>query len=355
MKHKVGIRECRVKRVTEYLQNKLLPLPYGGRLPGIRTIMEQTGTGRLTVSHALQELMRQGYILIRPDRGIFRIKPAEKSDEIRLLHWSLSSLDRPGFVVSLFRTLEKQAAEAGRKITVENVGQRPGEEVAEELIGHGISRCILCGAQSAEFARHLHRRMKICLEIFPRHSERIMPELRNSPEMTVIQVNYLLRLGYRRIGYIHYGGNDVFQYPVQFMRLMDYYRLMAENGLRVNPAWVFHCSDHYENLEAGLERMMASGPKPEALIVPGSALRHLYPYCRKHKIRIGKDLALFSQDEISEKLTPEPTTVTNNPEEIAETFWRMFRAAERGEKVESAYTQLFIRTGQTVPSRLTAG
>jgi len=28
----------------------------------------------------------------------------------------------------------------------------------------------------------------------------------------------------------------------------------------------------------------------------------------------------------------------------------MFQAAERGEKVESAYTKLFIRTGQTVPN-----
>lgn len=29
----------------------------------------------------------------------------------------------------------------------------------------------------------------------------------------------------------------------------------------------------------------------------------------------------------------------------------MFQAAERGEKVECAYTKLFIRTGQTVPNR----
>ena len=55
MKRKAGIRATKVKRVTEYLLNQLLPLPCGSRLPGIRTIMEQTGAGRLTVSHALQE------------------------------------------------------------------------------------------------------------------------------------------------------------------------------------------------------------------------------------------------------------------------------------------------------------
>ena len=349
MKHQIGIRECKVKRVTEYLQNQLLPLPYGGQLPGIRTIMEQTGCGRLTVAHALRNLIREGDIQIRPDRGIFRIKPSEKSDEIRLLHWSLVSV-QSGFVNSLFRTFENQAAEAGRKITFENAGSRSKEDITDELVGQGISRCILCGSQSAEFSRYLDKHMKVCLEIFPRHVESVMPELRNSPDMTVIQLNYLMRLGYRKIGYMHYGGSNTSQYPVQMMRLLDYYRLMAENHLYVNPDWVFHCSDRYENLETGLMRMLDSDPRPEAVILPGGALRHFYPLCRKHKIRIGRDLAVFSQDEINGELSPDPTTITNNPVEIAKTFWQMFQAAERGEKVENAYTKLFIRTGQTVPN-----
>lgn len=142
----------------------------------------------------------------------------------------------------------------------------------------------------------------------------------------------------------------MYQYPVQVHRLMDYYRLMAENGLRVNPDWVFYCSDYYDNLETGMEQIMNSDPKPEVLIVPGASLTRLYSYCRKHHIRIGKDLAIFSCDDINERLKPEATVITNNPKEIAKTFWEMFLAAERGEKVESAYTELFIRTGQTVPS-----
>ena len=62
-------------------------------------------------------------------------------------------------------------------------------------------------------------------------------------------------------------------------------------------------------------------------------------------------LAIFSTDDVNGNLRPQTTTVTNNPREIAETFWAMFQAAERGEKVESRCTNLFIRTGLTVPSR----
>ncbi len=83
-------------------------------------------------------------------------------------------------------------------------------------------------------------------------------------------------------------------------------------------------------------------------------LTGLYPWCRKHKIRIGRDLAIFSCDEVNEPFTPEPTTITNNPAEIAETFWKMFESADRGEKNAGRNTELFIRTGQTVPDLKTA-
>ncbi len=53
MNPKEGIRSRNVRKVTGYLLDALLQLPYGGRLPGIRTIMKRTGTGQITVSHAL--------------------------------------------------------------------------------------------------------------------------------------------------------------------------------------------------------------------------------------------------------------------------------------------------------------
>ena len=168
-------------------------------------------------------------------------------------------------------------------------------------------------------------------------------------------MNYLFKLGYRRIGYLHYGGTDLYYYPIHALRLTDYYRLMAENGLKIESDWVFYCSEHYENLPMGMARILHSDPPPEVLITPGGALRHLYPWCRKHHVRIGEDLAIFSTDDVNGNLRPQTTTVTNNPREIAETFWEMFQAAERGEKVESRFTNLFIRTGRTVPSRSVPG
>ena len=41
MKPKKEIRVLKIKRVAEMLQNILLPLPAGGRLPGIRDLMKK--------------------------------------------------------------------------------------------------------------------------------------------------------------------------------------------------------------------------------------------------------------------------------------------------------------------------
>ena len=350
MKTKTGIRKLKADHVTDYLMNALLPLPDGARLPGVRTIMKKTGAGQLAGCQILQDLRKAGLIRIDPYRGIYRIVPAERSDEIRLLHWQLSELNGSGFVGKLFRKLRECARTENRKLTIENAGIRPPGKLAEELVGSGISRAIVFGAAQPDFARELKNRMRICLELLPRHNEQVVPAMRDAPDMTVRQMDYLFKRGYRRIGYLHYGGNDMYLYPIQMRRLLDYYRLMAENGLRVDPDWVFHCTDWYENLEVGMDRMMNSNPPPEALIAPGTALERLYPWCRKHHLRPGRDLAVFSSDDYNERHAPEPTTITNNPENIAESFWPMFLAAERGERVESRYTELFIRTGQTVPS-----
>ena len=352
MNRKIGSRSLKNSHITEYLMNLVLSLPEGEKLPGIRAIMKKTGSGQRVVCRTLRELQDKGLIRIDPCRSIRRLGPSGPSAEIRVFHWSICNIDQRSFFPGqLFRTLQDFAEASGRRLTIENAGRRSPENLAAELAEQGITSVILYGAAQPDFAHELKNRLKLCMELLPRHSGQETVELRDAPDMTVRQMDYLLKRGYRRIGYLHFCGDDMYQYPIQVHRLMDYYRLMAENGLHVDPEWVFLCSDRYENLDEGMCQILTADPKPEVLIVPGASLISLYSYCRKHHVRIGRDLAVFSCDDINVKLKPEVTVITNNPKAIAETFWEMFLAAERGESVESRCTELFIRTGQTVPDR----
>lgn len=350
MKSKEGIRSKKIRRATEYLKDLLYQHPYGVRLPGIRALMKKTGCGRIIVCHALQKLEEEDLIRIDPRRGIFRNKPGSSDKEIRLLNWQL--IDTEGknlFFRHLYDKLFELAAASGRKLSFENAIGRQPEELTEELTASGITRCIIGSALNPDFALSLKKRMKVCMELLPQHTSRVTAELRDSPDMTVHQLNYLFNLGYRRIAYMHFGGKDMSRYPIHISRLLDYYRLMAVRGYQVNPDWVFNIDDDCGNIEQGITRVLNSNPKPEALIVPSEIFSRLHSYCRELNIRIGKDVAVFACEDVLEQQFPNVTVITNNPEEIAEKFWEMFLAEESGKEMGSRSTELLIRIGQTVP------
>lgn len=350
MKSKEGIRSRKIRRATEYLKELLYRQPYGERLPGIRTLMKKTGCGRIIVCHALRKLEEEELLRIDPRRGIFRNKPGSSDKEIRLLNWQI--LDAEGknlFFRHLYDRLFELAAASGRKITLENAIGRQPEELTEEMVSSGITRCIVGSAFSPDFAIALKKRMKVCMELLPQHTSRVTAELRDSPDMTARQLDYLFNLGYRRIAYIYFGGDDISRYPVHILRLLDYYRIMAVKGYQVNPDWVFSIDDDCRNIENGISQILNSNPKPEALIVPSEIFSRLYSYCRKLNIRIGKDVAVFACEDILEQQFPNVTVITNNPEEIAGKFWDMFLAEESGEDMGSISTNFLIRIGRTVP------
>jgi len=353
MKPKEGIRSQNVRRATEYLKDLLYRLPCGTRLPGIRAIMKRTGTGRIVVCHALHKLQADGLLRIEPSRGIFRTGAANSNDEIWLLNWQNLGMDGQNiFFRHLYDKLFELAKESGRKIIMKNAIGRQPEELTEELVASGVTRCIVVSAFRPDFAMCLKKRLKVCMELLPQHTWWVTGELRDSPGMTKLQLDYLFNLGYRRIAYIHFGGKEVSRYPVHVLRLLDYYRQMAVKGYQVNLDWVFSIDDNCENIETGIRQILNSNPKPEALIIPSEIFSQLYSYCQKNRIRIGKDLAVFACEDILEQQFPDVTVITNNPEEIAKMFWKMFLAEERGERMESHSMKLLIRTGKTVPHLL---
>lgn len=344
------LRTKKLDKVIEYITNAIIPLKSGERMFGIRAIMQETGAGRRTVMHALDKLSKDKVIKVEPKRGIFKRIPNINNDEIRLLHWGAVVSDKKGFMGAMLDELSLEAAKDNKTILMENISSKSALEVLEELSQDNIQNCILVSAMNHEYGKVLSQKMNHCLELLPRHSMLSCVSVIDSPQMTQMQLDYLFNLGYTRIGYIHFCGTDISRYPVQVIRLMEFYRIMAEKGLYVDKKWVFQCDEVFSNIEQGIEQIFSSLQIPQALIVPGSSLKYLYPVCRKAGIKIGKDIAIFSCDETDEELVPEITHITNNPREIGRICWNMFSQMIKGEKVDSCYTDLRIKIGKTVPT-----
>ena len=336
------LRELLIEKI-----NSVLP---GGKLPGLRKLMLESKAGRLRIEHLLQEFAVNGIIEIRPRSGCYRMAVGE-SPAIAFIHFGILPLStlQTDFYGGIYCTLLEYARNSGTDLEVINASLIAPTELADLLKKRRFTRAFVSGAREIRELELIRKFVPYTVSLLPRHTESSGSELRDSAEMTAIQLDYLFKCNYRRIAFIHNAEADFVQSPVQSHRLLEYYRIMAENGLKIEPEWVFYCGYNWEHFNNCMYKLMKSPRQCEAVIVPGGGtLQNLYRFCRNNGISIGRELAVMSCDDTTGELNPRPTTVTNNPREIGERVWQIMQKTVAGECIKE-YTVLRIVTGETVP------
>ena len=336
------LRELLIEKI-----NSVLP---GGKLPGLRSLMLESGCGRLRIEHLLQEFANDGIIEIRPRSGCYRMA-VEESPAIAFIYFGILPLStlETDFYGGIYCTLREYAREKGTELEVINASLIAPEKLADLLKMRRFKQAFVSGSRELRELKLIRRFVPYTVSLLPRHTESAGSELRDSAEMTAIQLDYLFKCNYRKIAFIHNAEPDFIQSPVQSHRLLEYYRIMAENGLKIEPEWVFYCGYNWEHFNNCMYRLMKSPRQCEAVIVPGGGtLQNLYRFCRNNGIIIGRELAVMSCDDTTGELSPRPTTVTNNPREIGERAWQIMLKTVDGECVKEN-TVLRIVTGETVP------
>lgn len=322
----------------------------GERLPGIRVLMKESGLGRLRLEKVLREFEAQGAISVRPQSGRYRAMMPPEPAPLVFIHFSprpVMENDRsfPGGTVKLFR---EYAAEKGMGLEIIRASGLDDETLCRLLKERRAERAFIWGAENAGTVKAVAACVPYTVSILPRYPELVGSELRDSPEMTVMQLEYLFHCNYRRIGYIHNAEKEWSKTPVQMLRLLDYYRIMAEKGIKIEPEWVFYCAYNREIFNSSMHRLICCSPSVEAVIVPGSSLKLLYDFCAANGIRIGRALAVMCSDDTEPDLSPRATSVTNSPREIGTAAWEIMEKTMKGECCRER-TCLRIITGETVP------
>ena len=325
--------------------------PPGTRLPGIRTMMNDANCGRIKLEHLLEEFARDGIIEIRPRSGIYRCAVEHKL--ILFIHYSQLPVVEvsDNFIGGTLKALRSYIEKNGWVLNVVNASDLSAEKLTALLKSLRCRCAFIWGARNSFETSLINSVIPCCVDILPRHTAELIAEVRDSEDMTSIQMEYLLQRNYRRIAFIHNAEKDWSRTPVQLHRLLEYYRIMAENALKVEPEWVFYCGYNWDHFQNCMRKMMQAERLPEAVVVPGgSTLRSLYRFCRIHNISIGRELAVISCDDDAGDLTPAPTRLTNTPSEIARQAWQIMQQQLAGKTVRE-YTRLRIITGETVPHK----
>lgn len=337
----------------EYIRNFIRELIFittpGGRLPGIRQLMQISGVGRIRLEKILQEFAGNQVIEIRPQSGCYRTADISGNAPIAFIHFSPQPMVETeySFHGGAVKYLRQKAAETGQELEIIHACGMSDETLCEFVQSRHITRAFILGASHSDTIAKLQHHLRHTVSLLPRYPSAVGCELRDSPEMTAIQLKYLFNRNYRHIAYIH-NAEDHLKTPVQLMRLFDYYRIMAEHGIKVEPEWVFFCSYDKASFFRSMHRFIGCKRPADAMIVPGSCLKLVYEFCADNGLGVGKDLAVMCCDDVAPDLIPRATTVTNSPREIGEMAWQVMQNTLQGKTV-SAQTNLRIITGETVP------
>lgn len=346
-----GLRENQHRCAAAFLEERLNVTAPGGRLPALRELCLASGTKRDVMRGELELLECRGRVKIVPRRGIFRSRGRNNTvqSEVWLFYDGRGTMGGShGFVYEIFHTFELQTAADGVALKVARLTPEMLLRWPEFLRRNHVERLLLYGATHDWFREIASRYCEHVVEVLPRHTVSSGFAVVDSPEMSLIQLEYLFRLGHRRIGYIHNAELPRETSPVQHERLAAYYRIMAEHGLPVHPEWVFSGYCPPGVFGNRFHRMTGGAHPVSAVIVSGGFLPELYRTARAQLCEPGRDLGVMGCDEITDILTPEPTTVTNSPGDIARAAWRLLDDSVRGERPRIERSELRIHTGNTV-------
>lgn len=337
---------CELHQIARrFLQNQLDLLSVGEPLPGVRTLCDKSQINFHILNVELQELIKIGQIKSVPRKGLYKSKD-DSSKIIWLFHEQEIQTILKGFTYEVHEELRLLCEQSG--YTLKHCLVTPSfiPKYKSFCQKHHVKIAFCKGFTHPWFTKLIASECKHCISLLPHYVVNEGFALIDSPQMSKVQLEHLLNLGYRKIGYIHNVDTQIEKTFVQQNRLSEFYKIMAEHGLIVKDKWVFsgYCTPRV--FADRLNLLINSGA--EAVIVPGTFVNLLYDTLKKQLFVPGKDLGVFCCDELTDFPDPIPATVTNSPKAIVRSAWQLLQESINGLPPRIEQSQLKIITGKTL-------
>lgn len=193
------------------------------------------------------------------------------------------------------------------------------------------THCVLLAPRDAQLVPLLEDLGITWVAAFPRayiDSKRLIFD---SPLMVGLQLSHLFELGHRRIAYLD-PVHELYANITALHRRETYYRLMAQQGIQVDPKWVVHGGYSEATLNAALETMFSTEPAPSALIAADPQLPTVCGFLQSRDMRIGRDCSVVATDDlpITAALQPTITSVHNSREQAAAMILGLLQELDAG-------------------------
>ncbi|MBO5923013.1 MAG: LacI family DNA-binding transcriptional regulator, partial [Lentisphaeria bacterium] len=327
MLYSLGMKENgkiahKYSEARNWVRSALLLLPPGGALPGLREMVKLTGIGRTILERVLAEAEANNYIQRRPRSGYYRAEPDNcRSAELAVL------LDNSNGQLNLVGALPQKASYISRivlrlqELAVEN---RKNLFITDdpEVLPPDMP-LFLAGAVSRDL---LHRVQKKSLRVVAISGTRscelqVMPPKEKNVRSAL---EYLHKLGHKRMGlFFNRNSDDGDRYDANGY-LFEYYKFMAEQGIKVYPHFLLALDSEKEITEQLLAALRHE-VRPDSLIVPYCWLPTVYRVFEDEKVLVPWHISILATgtpaDEIYSKYSP--ATLWDHPQSVADKAWEL--------------------------------
>ncbi len=350
-----GIRNHKQQQADELVNSKIIRLDADEALPSIRNLMKDSGLGRIVLQNSINEAIARGLLRPEPKRGYFRTDTGNNRHNkktIDIIACSEVNYFRvEGFHSKLIQYLFHAGTNSDYSMRIHTVKYSDQVTAYLDLIqAKEICNCFLISPENREIHKLCKHAGAQCVVITPHYDIQEGPAVIDAPDIMDLHFNHLLKQGHRHIAYL-YGEGQIFSSVPYAARLANYYRHMAEAGLKVLQEWVKPGWNSDQQLRLDLGKMLNSRPRPTAIIVDDTFhLPEIYAYLAARKLIIGRDISIIADGE-SCPLRPAPTLVFNSPRPIAELAWELLMNLMAGKPENRILApKLFINPGASVAS-----
>ena len=341
----------KIQSARKFVLHSLYTTVVGEKLPTVRTLIKESSSSRAAVEFILDELEKQNLIKRIPRSGIIRIAGHIKPTfELIACHdGGYVQSDFPNFLSQVINGLFKSAETKNYNLRLHSVSiDESAEHYCRIAALNDSCGFILLQPNMSEIINLFKQTNKPVVAVFPEGRFPDCDRVVTATSTISMQMQYILQKGHSRIHYLRESYHNHHSMTLMFRRL-EYYRLMAENGLKIEKHWQ---SEYPPDciLEA-LEKSFSAEPIPTALIVWDKDAEIVYDFLKSKNLVIGRDVSVIATDGdlTLANLDPPVTTVFSHCEHAVQNIWDLIEKQLNGDftpqKIE---VMLIIREGLSV-------
>lgn len=337
------------ERIEKYLNRQLMLLEEGQKLPPIRTIMLECGASQAPIQSVLKRFEANGIIRSSARQGYFKAQEVAASrsfEELDLVYCTTVKDEDPmmKFHGDFSHLLGKICGESWRSVRFHFLEGATDLERIEQLARNSRCRaCILVAPGNLEIGRILRANHVAYVNLFPASlqlDEEAANIMIDNEEAVHQQLDFLVRLGHRRIAYLHTIREDEWIRDLR-MRREAFLRQSLTYGLPLNPDWVQFGGYDSEICCRAMRKILSGKIRPTAVIAHDHHIPAIYQVLNEFGMVPGRDFSVLGTDNLSitRVLVPQASSLDISRGEAA----RMaLDALEKTLKGETVNRKMFV-------------